>query len=432
MTTQRRNFLRLIGASGLATSMASWSLPTLAASDTPATLGKSSGRRVVVVGGGFGGTIAAKFIRMQDPGIEVVLIEPNRQFVASPMSNLYLGGLLPDLSTLTMGYDQLLAKHGIKMVYDSVTAIDPEKKTVTVSAGTIDYDRLVLSPGIDFRIEEIQGYDPKTTPELMPHAWKTGAQTQLLRLQLVDMPDGGTVVLTVPVAPFRSHAAPYERASMIAMYLKQHKPKSKIVLLDANPNILVHAELFKKGWKKHYDGIIDYRSAQNLTAVDGAKRSVRLQGGKEIKGDVVNLIPPQRASQIAVTAGLVGRDKSWCPVNELTFESTLKKNIHVIGDACSVGAMPKSGFSANGQAKICAHNIVALMNDKEPSEISSIDTAFSYVSAKEAASVVSVFATKDGKTTQVPNSGGVSPDWSEAEAAYASSWFKNILTEMSS
>ncbi len=191
-------------------------------------------------------------------------------------------------------------------------------------------------------------------------------------------------------------------------------------------------EIVKKGWKKHYDGIIDYRSAQKLIAVDAGNRSVALQGGKDIRGDVVNLIPPQRAGQIAVAAGLVGRDKSWCPVNELTFESTLKKNIHVIGDACSAGAMPKSGFSANGQAKICAHNIVALMNDKEPLEISGIDTAFSYVSAKEAASMVSVFATKDSKIIQVPNSGGVSPDWSETEAAYASSWFKNILTEMSS
>jgi len=427
MTTQRRNFLKLATISGIAASLPAW-----AASTPPDPFGKSSGRRVVVVGGGFGGTIAAKYMRLLDASIDVVLIEPNRQFVSSPFSNLYLGGLLPDLSTLTIGYDKLAAQHGIQMVYDSVSSIDAEKKTLTVSGKTIDYDRLVLSPGIDFRTEELKGYDLATTPEVLPHAWKTGAQTRLLRKQLEDMSDGGTVLLTVPLAPFCSHAAPYERASMIALYLKQNKPKSKIVLLDANASILVNAELFKKGWKKHYDGMIDYRSGQKLASVNAGMRSVVLQGGKEIKGDVVNLIPPQRAGQIAVATGLVGPDKAWCPVNAQTFESTLKKNIHVIGDACTAGAMPKSGFSANAQAKVCAHNIVALMNGKELSELSGIDVGYSYLSAKEAVSVVSVFASQNGKIIEVPNSGGVSPDVSETEAIYAASWINNILTEMSS
>jgi sulfide dehydrogenase [flavocytochrome c] flavoprotein subunit len=394
-------------------------------------MSKSGGRRVVVVGGGYGGTIAAKYIRMLDASIEVVLIEPNKQFISCPFSNLYIGGLLKDLTTLTIGYDKLAANHGIKMVYDLVTAIDPAKKTVTVSTGTIDYDRLVISPGVDFRAEELEGYNIATTPEIMPHAWKAGPQTILLRQQLEAMPNGGTVVLTVPVSPFRCPPGPYERTSMIAMYLKQYKPKSKIIVLDANPDIASKAGLFRKGWKKHYEGIIDYRKAQKVTAVDEKARSVFVEGIEEIKGDVVNVIPPQRAGNIAKVAGLIGPDKAWCPVNATTFESTLQKNIHVIGDACSAGAMPKSGYSANSEAKVCATNLVAMMNGKETTELSGINTCFSYLSAKEAVSVAAVYTVKDGAIIAVPNSGGVSPDLSELEAIYAESWLKNILTEMS-
>lgn len=424
MTTDRRSFLKLIGAGGVGA--------TLTACATPGTgFDKSAGRRVVVVGGGYGGTIAAKYIRMMDKSIEVVLIEPNKQFVSCPFSNLYIGGLMPDLSTLTIGYEKLAANHGIKMLHDTVTAIDAVKKTVTVSTGTIDYDRLVLSPGIDFRTEEIEGYDLATTPLIMPHAWKAGPQTLLLRKQLEDMPNGGTVVLTIPLAPFRCPPGPYERTSMIAMYLKQHKPKSKIIVLDANPDIVSKAGLFKKGWKKHYDGIIQYRGAQKVTAVNAQTRSVFIEGMEEVKGDVVNVIPPQRASRIATVAGLVGPDKNWCPINGTTFESTLQKNIHVIGDACNAGAMPKSGYSANSEAKICATNVVALMNGKETTEMSGINTCYSYISAKEAVSVAGVYAVKDGKIISVPNSGGVSPDLTEVEAVYASSWLKNILVEMS-
>jgi sulfide dehydrogenase [flavocytochrome c] flavoprotein subunit len=430
MTTDRRSFLKLIGAGGVGA--------TLTACATPGTgsgagtgFDKSAGRRVVVVGGGYGGTIAAKYIRMMDKTIEVVLIEPNKQFVSCPFSNLYIGGLLPDLSTLTIGYEKLAANHGIKMLHDTVTAIDAVKKTVTVSTGTIDYDRLVLSPGIDFRTEEIEGYNLATTPLIMPHAWKAGPQTLLLRKQLEDMPNGGTVVLTIPLAPFRCPPGPYERTSMIAMYLKQHKPKSKIVVLDANPDIVSKAGLFKKGWKKHYEGIIQYRGAQKVTAVNEKARSVFIEGMEEVKGDVVNVIPPQRASRIASVAGLIGPDKNWCPINGTTFESTMQKNIHVIGDACNAGAMPKSGYSANSEAKTCATNVVALMNGKETTEMSGINTCYSYISAKEAVSVAGVYAVKDGSIISVPNSGGVSPDLTEVEAVYASSWLKNILIEMS-
>ena len=218
---------------------------------------------------------------------------------------------------------------------------------------------------------------------------------------------------------------------MIAMYLKQHKPKSKVVVLDANPDIASKAGLFRKGWKKHYEGIIDYRSAQKVTAVNAKNRSVLIEGIQEVHGDVVNVIPPQRAGNIARVAGLTGPDKAWCPIDATTFESTLQKNIHVIGDACNAGAMPKSGYSANSEAKICATNIVALMNGKETTEMSGINVCYSSISAKEAVSVAGVYVVKEGKIIAVPNSGGVSPDLSEVEAVYASSWLNNILTEMS-
>ena len=431
MTNERRNFLKLLGLGGVGATLTAGSMPFANAAMTASELSKSAGRRVVVVGGGFGGTIAAKYIRMLDKSIEVVLIESKKEFVSCPFSNLYLGGLLKDMTSLTIGYDKLTANHGIKLVHDTVTAVDSAKKTVTVSGGTIDYDRLVMSPGIDFRAEELEGYDLATTPLVMPHAWQAGPQTLLLRKQLVDMPDGGTVVITVPLSPFRCPPGPYERASMIAMYLKEHKPKSKIIVLDANPDIASKAGLFRKGWKKHYEGIIQYRGAQKVTAVNAKNRSVFIEGIEEVKGDVVNVIPPQRAGHIARVAGLIGPDKAWCPVDAISFESTLQKNIHVIGDSCNAGAMPKSAYSANSEAKVCAINIVALMNGKETTELSGINTCYSAISATETVSVAAVYVVKEGKIVAVPGSGGVSPDLSEVEGVYASSWLKNILTEMS-
>jgi sulfide dehydrogenase [flavocytochrome c] flavoprotein subunit len=390
-------------------------------------------KRVVVIGGGYGGTIAAKYIRMLDKSIEVVMIERNDHFVSCPFSNLYIGGILKDLNPLTIKYDKLAANHGVKVVQAEVTGIDPAGKVVTTSKGTVSYDRLVVSPGIDFRLEEMKGYDAAAM-EVMPHAWKAGPQTVLLRKQLEAMKDGGTMVMTVPLAPYRCPPGPYERASMVAHYLKKNKPKSKLVVLDANPDITSKGGLFKKGWKDNYEGIIDYRPAKKVTEVEPSKLTVLVEGLEDVKGDVVNVIPPQRAGQIAVAAGLVGDDKNWCPVNQTTFESTKQAGIHVIGDACIAGPMPKSGYSANSEAKVCAMNIVALMNGKETTDLSGINTCYSYITDKDAVSVAAVYAVKEGKIIAVPNSGGVSPaDYSAAklEAIYAESWLKNILTEMS-
>ena len=428
MTLDRRSFLKLVGASAGAAGAVSLPLIGQAAELMP-----KSAKRVVVIGGGYGGTIAAKYIRMMDKSIEVVMIERNDHFVSCPFSNLYIGGILTDLNPLTIKYDKLAANHGVKVVQAEVTAIDAAAKTVTTSKGTIAYDRLVVSPGIDFRLDEMKGYDAAAM-EKMPHAWKAGPQTVLLRKQLVDMKDGGTVVMTVPLAPYRCPPGPYERASLIAHYLKKNKPKSKVVVLDANPDITSKGGLFKKGWKDNYEGIIDYRPAKKVTEVDAKAMAVLVEGLEEVKGDVINVIPPQRAGQIAVAAGLVGDDKNWCPVNANTFESTKQAGIHVIGDACVAGAMPKSGYSANSEAKVCAMNIVALMNGKETTELSGINTCYSYITDKEAVSVAAVYVVKEGKIIAVPNSGGVSPaDFSAAkiEAVYAESWLKNILTEMS-
>jgi sulfide dehydrogenase [flavocytochrome c] flavoprotein subunit len=422
----RRNFIKLLGAgAGLATPFIS----------TAAEIMPKKGKRVVVVGGGYGGAIAAKYVRMNDPTIEVILIEKNKQFVSCPFSNLVIGGNRK-MSDITMTYEKLEKNHGVKMVYGEVTGVDAGAKKVVIGGkDSIAYDRLVLSPGIDFRFEEIEGYDANETPKHIPHAWKAGEQTVLLRKQLEAMKDGGTVVISVPVTPYRCPPGPYERASQVAHYLKAHKPKSKVLIVDANPDVTSKGGLFKKGWDKHYGfgagKMIEFRGNNKITKVDHKKMIVD-NGVEEIKGDVINLIPPQKAAHIAHVAGVVGEDKKWCPVNPTTFESTIVKDIHVIGDACIAGAMPKSGYSANSEAKVCAMNIVALMNGRETIDLSGINTCYSFITDKEAVSVAAVYAVKDGKIVAVPNSGGVSPDLSELEAIYAESWLRNILAEMSS
>ncbi len=430
MTLDRRSFLKLLGAGAGAAG-----LPMIGRA---AEIMPKSGRRVVVVGGGYGGTIAAKYVRMMDKSIEVVLIERNKQFISCPFSNFYIAGLMNDMSALTISYDKLASNHGIKMVYDEVTGIDPAAKMVATKGGTLAYDHLIVSPGIDFRTEEIEGYDANT-PQLIPHAWKAGEQSTILRKQLQDMPDGGKVIISMPVTPYRCPPGPYERACLIATYLKRHKPKSKLFLLDANPDVVSKKPLFTKAWNDYYKGIFEYVPAKKVTRVEAKDKNVIVEGIEDHKGDVVNLIPPQRAGSIAVAAGLVGDDKKWCPVNPVTFESAKHKFIHVIGDACappSEGApMPKSGYSANSQAKVCAANVVAMMNGKETVDLSGINVCYSAISDSESVSIAAVYKVANGKITAVPNSGGISPaDFSltKMEHIYGESWLKNILTEMSS
>jgi sulfide dehydrogenase [flavocytochrome c] flavoprotein subunit len=436
MTLDRRSFIKILGsASGVALAGCAGA-PSVSSGSAGEIMAKT-GRRVVVIGGGYGGSIAAKYVRMLDSSIEVVMIERNKQFISCPFSNFYIAGITNDMNALTINYDKLAANHGVKMVYAEVTAIDPAAKTVVTSAGTLAYDRLIVSPGIDFRTEEIEGYNAQT-PEIFPHAWKAGAQSTLLRNQLQSMKDGGTVIISMPLTPYRCPPGPYERSCLIANYLKQHKPKSKLILLDANPDVVSKKPLFTKAWSTYYKDNFQYIGAKKVTQVNVAGKSVSIEGVEDFKGDVINLIPPQRAADLAVKAGLVGDDKKWCPVDAVSFQSTRHQGIHVIGDATALPSegppMPKSGYSANSQAKVCAQNVVNLMNGKEPVEFSGINVCYSALNEHESVSVANVYAIKGGKIISVPNSGGISPaDFSltKAEHAYAESWLRNILTEMS-
>ena len=390
---------------------------------------KTQGRRVVVVGGGFGGTIIAKTLRMGDPKIEVVLINRDPVYTACPTSNLVISGTRT-LEQNRFGYGKLKDNHGIVFMHEDVKTVDAEKKTITGVTGTMAYDRLVLAPGIDFRFDEIAGYDPEKTPLLMPHAWKAGEQTLLLRRQLEAMPDGGTFVLSIPPAPFRAPGGPYERICMVAAYFKRAKPASKIIALDANPDIVMKGHLFRMAWEKRYPGMVDYRPNQRVIRVEPEKLTVVTASG-EVKGDVVSVVPPQKAALLAHQAGLVGPDKFWCPVNPTTFESTLVPNIHVVGDACIADPMPKTGFSANAQAKVCALNMVASFNGKKLIDPSSANVTYSWVSDAEAISTAAVYRVTDGKIAEVPGSGGASAELSELENIMGLGWITNVLKEMS-
>lgn len=419
----RRQFLQILGA-GLAVASVSRFAPAGAAA--------RPGRRVVVVGAGFGGTVVAKTIRILDPGIEVVLVERQKRHVVCPFSNLVIASLR-QIDELTFGYDKLAATHGIRMLYGEASVIDAEKKRIRVNDEFISYDRLVLSPGIDFRAEDIDGYDRATTPETMPHAWQAGAQTLLLRQQLRDMDNGGTVVMSIPLTPYRCPPAPYERACMIAWFLKQAKPRSKLIILDANPDLTAMGAPFVKAWQTHYPGLLEYQGAKRVTAVDAAHRTVLVEGLEDVRGDVVNLIPPQRAGAIAVRAGLIGSDRHWCPIDPTTFESTLVPGIHVIGDACNADAMPKSGTAANVAAKICAANIVAQMNGHGPVALSAATTCYGFLTDTDAISFSGTFKVTDGRIVAVP-AAGISPAdllATRGKAVQANRWLHEIIAEMS-
>lgn len=445
MTLDRRNFIKLVGgASGLALAgcatqdgrqQAAAPAAAPAVAKTAELMPKGSARRVVVVGGGYGGTIAAKYVRMLDPSIEVILVEKNKQFVSCPFSNFYIAGLMKDMSPLTIGYDKLAANHGVKLVHAEALQIDTAARKVVTSAGAISYDRCIVSPGIDFRIEELQGYDAKAM-EAFPHAYKAGPQSTLLRNQLMAMKDGGTVVISMPLVPYRCPPGPYERACLVAHYLKKHKPKSKLILLDANPDVTSKKGLFTKAWNNYYKGTLEYVGGKRVTQVNVPGRSVLVEGIEDFKGDVVNVIPPQRAANVMVKSALVGEDKRWCPVDTVSFESTLAKGVHILGDATSIPsdgpAMPKSGYSANSQAKFCAINVVNMMNGKPTVQFSGINVCYSALSDTESVSISHVFALVNGKIKIT--STAVSPvDFSltKVEFIYGESWLRNILTEMS-
>ncbi len=393
---------------------------------------------VVVIGGGFGGATAAKYIRKLDPGIKVTLIEPNADYITCPQSNWIFGGI-KSLKALTFNYQSLSDNYDINIICDYVTSITPDKHIVSLSEGDrIRYDRLIVSPGIAFRWENIDGYN-KQASKFIPHAWKAGEQTLLLNKQLQNMQDGGTVVICAPPNPFRCPPGPYERASMMAYYLKKHKPRSKIIILDPKTSFSKQG-LFTTGWKKHYqyhtqNSLIEWHSIPDnpVISVDIKNKTVETDFGDQFKADVLNIIPAQKAGSIAEKSGLTDAS-GWCPVAPHTSESTIHPDIHVIGDAAIQTPMPKSAFAANSEAKICAFAVVNMLNGHELIEPSWINTCYSLITPTYGISIAMVYKlSQQGQIMKVKGSGGVTSnsdiDSFYLESRHARHWYENITND---
>jgi len=421
---KRRNFIKLGGISLIAGG-AALGAPNIVLGAT---------RKVVVIGGGAGGTIAAKYIKKADSSIDVTLIETNKTYHTCFMSNEVIGGNRK-IETLRYEYEGL-KKHGINVIHSSASAIDVDnKKVVTADGVTLGYDRLVVSPGISLKMAAIEGYDEESAL-VMPHAWKAGPQTSRLRKQLEDMNNGGVVIIAPPNNPFRCPPGPYERVSQIAYYLKQSKPKSKILILDAKDKFSKQS-LFTQGWKARYDGMIDWvpgtDTGGGVTSVS-AKEMIASTDFEDFKGDVINVIPPQEAGLIAQSSGLAD-SSGWCPVHVDTFESSIHKGIHVIGDACVATGMPKSGYAANSQGKVCAAAIVASLNDTQMAPPSYVNTCYSLIAPDYGISIAAVYRLSEDRSKIASVSGGLTPSDASPEALrrevqYAYSWYDNIVADM--
>jgi sulfide dehydrogenase [flavocytochrome c] flavoprotein subunit len=422
----RRKFVYSVGALGAATSVLGW--PALGQA-------KANGGRVVVIGGGFGGASCARYLRRLSADVEVTLVERDSKFMTCPFSNAVLGGLY-DMDFITHDYKALSADYGVKVVHDSAVDVDPDTGKVRLAGGSsLQYDRLVVSPGIDLRWGAIEGYD-EAASKTMPHAWKAGKQTTILRKQLEAMPDGGVVIITAPPNPFRCPPGPYERASLIAHYLKHNKPRSKILIFDAKPNFSKQP-LFEQGWQALYPGMIEWIGEEEGGAIDGVDvkaMTVNPTFAEPQRGDVVNVIPPQKAGAIAAAAGLTD-DNGWCPIDQGTFESSLQKHIHVIGDAATAAPMPKSGFAASSQGKVCATAIVASLSGQEMPPPSLVNTCYSLVGPDYGISVAAVYRLGEDGIAAVQGAGGVSPkdvdaSFRVAESRYAVGWYQSITADI--
>ena len=420
---QRRSFLQssaalsLLGLGACATT----SIPTKA--------------RVVVVGGGYGGATAAKYVRLlSDYKIDVVLIEPNEAFISCPISNLVLGGS-KQMADITTPYSGLAKTHGVTVVKDVAQSIDTAKKTVTLGGGaTIAYDKLVVSPGIDLMFGSIEGLQAANASGQILQAWKAGPETVALRKQLEAMPDGGVYALTIPEAPYRCPPGPYERACQVAWYFKNAKPKSKVLILDANPDVTSKGALFKKVWAEQYKGIIEYRGQHKATAVDARAGLIKFEVQEDVKANVINALPSMRAGLIAVQTGLNNQANSrWCGVNYQTFESTAAKDVHVLGDSIQIApAMPKSGHMANSHGKVAAAAIVAQLSGWAVNPAPMLtNTCYSFTDNKNVVHVASVheYVAAERTFKTVAGSGGLSPAPTELEGVYAMNWAQNIWAD---
>jgi sulfide dehydrogenase [flavocytochrome c] flavoprotein chain len=390
--------------------------------------------QVLVVGGGYGGATAAKYIRLFSGNtIDVVLVESNPTFISCPISNLVVGGVR-QMADITTSYDGLRQRHGITVVHDTVTAVDAARKSVRLAGGaSIGYDTLVLSPGVDLQLDAVQGLRQANADGQVLHAWKAGAETEALFRQLQAMPDGGVFALAIPEAPYRCPPGPYERASMVAAYLKKNKPRSKVLIVDANQDVTSKGPLFKKAWAELYPGMIEYRGQHKLVGVDVASRSLRFDLQDAVKADVLNVIPPMRAGALAVQTGLANANGRWCHVDFLSFESTAAPGIHVLGDSIQIApAMPKSGHMANNHGKVAAAAIVARIKGLAVNTQPMLtNTCYSFVSPAEVIHVASVheYVAAEKTFKAVAGSGGVSAARSEQEARYAMAWARNIWAD---
>lgn len=421
-TISRRSFNKLL-FSGLAGSSLFMSGGPLMASVSKA--------RVVVIGGGFGGATVARYLKKLDPAISVTLVEPKTVFHTCPMSNSVIGGLRP-MQDIAHTYNVLRNRYGIEVVHDTATLIDPVKKSVRLKGGrSLAYDRLVVSPGVDFIWDAIEGYNQKAAESVMPHAYEAGPQTLLLRRQLLAMKDGENVIICAPKNPFRCPAAPYERASLIAYYLKKNKPKSKVIILD-DKEVFTKQDLFMLGWDRLYPGKIEWRSGSTggkVERLDPAAMTVSTEFGDE-KGGAINVIPPQRAGRIAIDAGLADAS-GWCPVNPANFESLRHSGIHVIGDAALVGTMPKSGTAANTQAKALAASLVASFGGPAVGQHDLASLCYSVIAPGYAISVAGAYVQspegiKDNPDAVHLTSMEATTTQLAGEAEQADNWYHNI------
>jgi NADPH-dependent 2,4-dienoyl-CoA reductase/sulfur reductase-like enzyme len=387
--------------------------------------------KVVVIGGGFAGATCARFLSRH--GLDVALVERNRTYVSCPMSNAVVTGLRP-MDGQKFGYDMVRAE-GVAVIHEHAARIDPQARQVRLDNGTVlEYDRLVLAPGIDMRFDALPGYDAAVA-ENVPHAWKAGPQTTLLQRQLEEMEDGGVVVMSVPPVPYRCPPGPYERASLIAHYLKTRKPKSKLIVLDAKDSFSKQ-RLFQNAWKELYPDTLEWVGLSQGGQVTAFEREGKtfVTDFERYRADVANVIPPQKAGSIAFAAQATDRS-GWCPIDPVTFESTLQPNIHVIGDSAIAGAMPKSAFSANAQAKVCAEAVAMLLEGGVPTSPKLINTCYSLVAPDYGISVAGVYAPAKGMLADIEGAGGVSPLDAPAsvratEARYAEAWFETVTAEV--
>lgn len=422
MLMKRRDFLKVGAAAGAVASLYG------------CAAGNKAGGHVVVVGGGFGGATVAKYLRMWSEGsVQVTLIERNPSFVSCPISNLVIGGS-KTMEDITVSYDNLKSKWGVRVIQDDVVSVDAAKRSVKLAkGGDLSYDRLVLSPGIEFMFEQIPGLNNAAAQEKVLHAWKAGAQTVALRKQLESMADGGTYAIAIPKAPYRCPPGPYERACLVADYFKKNKPKSKVVILDANEDVQSKKGLFMKAWADLYKGVLEYRPNSEVKDVDIATNTAILEFDK-FKADVLNVIPPHRAGNIAAKSGIKLINNRWVDVNWLSMELTDTPGVHVLGDAVfPAPTMPKSGHMANQHGKLAAAAILNMMAGMEPNPAPVVmNTCYSFVDTKNVVHVASIhqYDTATKLFQPVKGAGGVSVARNELEGKAAMGWAKNIWADM--